>query len=118
METIVIKGFKLTPTSESTYNVFQDFEGEIYDRELEGTAEECVVIATLELLCEGQPGREELYHVLIEHDDHPLFRDWLQDAVKWEGVHILAVIESAQRVAKRIIEEQKVRNCFAMVSGK
>lgn len=118
----IIKGFTVTQSNEFDCNVFQDFgTGLTYDRALTGTAAQCVFIAMLELLCEeGGNGREDLHYVLLEHDDHPTFRLWLQEvmyAPSWKGAHVLDIIESGVKMSKDVLAEQKVRECFTALRG-
>lgn len=116
-----LNGFKLAPTGENVWNVFQDFEGEIYDRELMGTPQECAIIAALEVLCEEEGnGREELHQVLFEHDDHPILRAWIHQLLtnpKYDNISILDEIEEGKKVAKDVLSDLKVRECFAALRG-
>lgn len=117
-----IKGFTVTQLNEFDCNVFQDFgDGITYDRDLTGTSTQCVFQAMLELLCEEEGnGREDLHYVLLEHDEHPTFRAWLQEvmyAPSYKGAHVLDIIESGVKMAKEIVREQKVRECFTALRG-
>lgn len=122
MKKLELNGFTLTQIGENVWNVFQDFfEAGVYDRDLVGTPQECSIIAHLEKLCmEKGIGRDDLYYVLFEHDDHPILRAFLRDIEtnpKYVGIELPDLIEDAKKMAKEVLSDLKVRECFNALKG-
>lgn len=122
MKKLQLNGFTLTQLENNVWSVFQDFfEAGIYSRDLVGTPQECTAIAMLEVLCEEPgSGREELHQVLFEHEDHPILRAWIRELItnpKYDNMEILDEIEEGKKVAKEVLSDLKVRECFAALVG-
>lgn len=117
-----VLGFVVIQNDENVYDIHR--EEQEYCRQLEGTKEECTLIAILEYAAERLE-RKAAHEVLYFIDDHPFARKIIQYRVKMYTAlgYTLESYLTAKTLKDMLVQleeyhaDKKVRDCFEMLKG-